>query len=139
MNRQIKQLGSQRKTSVSDPELRVEKPNLAFKAPTYSFRDSRFLSTRQGGAYYPAVAGLFFVLLVLTVRIQRVKIIINKMGNLFSPIIPVRTCNRNFSFYSANNFLRYFMFLKILLCMEDENGVFLNVSNNHDSYILPPA
>lgn len=59
MNRQLDNLGSQRKVSVSVPKLREKEPDLTLKAPTYIFRDSRYLSTRQGGVHYSAVAGLF--------------------------------------------------------------------------------
>ncbi len=138
MNLQLKQLGSQRKTSVSGPKIREQKPYLAFKTPTYSFRDSRFLSTRQGGLYYPAAAGLFLVLLALTVKIHRVKIIINMMGKLYSPVNPVRKPDRSFLSDSGLNILSYHIFLKILLLMEDLNGVYPIASKNHHKYIFSP-
>ncbi len=72
LNRQLDKLGSQRKVSVSVPKFR-EKPNLTFKAPTYNLRDSRFLSTRQGGSHNPAAAGLFLIFLALAGKINRMK------------------------------------------------------------------
>lgn len=86
MNLQLVKLGSQSKVSVSAPISRG-KPNLAFKAPTYNNRDSRFLSTRQGGSYTPAFAGLILILLALTVKVSRGKTTIDVW--LHSPVINI--------------------------------------------------
>lgn len=126
MNRQFDYLGSQRKASVSVLKLQ-EKPNPAFKAPTYNIRDSRFLSSRQGGSYYPAdIAGLFLYFLVLTVhsvrkflsngmKILRKRIIINMISLLYNPV---------------NNNLSHCTFLKVPPIRWDLNGVYHKNSKN---------
>ena len=54
--RQFLCLGSQRKASVSAPDIRVDKPDLAFKVPTVK-QGGKFDPARQGGSCNPAVAG----------------------------------------------------------------------------------
>ena len=124
LNPQLDNLGSQRKVSVSSPKGR--KPNLSFKAPTYSFRDSRHLSTRQGGAQNLAVAGLFLIFLALTVKVLWERTIINNL-----------LCRR---YSPANNIhiLSYNLFLKTSLLRKEFKGVyFIDVGILH-KLILPP-
>lgn len=84
LNRQLGKLGSQIKTSVSDPEnLGERKPNLVLEAPTCFIRDSSFLSTRQGGTDIPRLAGEFVIFLALTVKVLQGRTIIDKIGKCF--------------------------------------------------------
>ncbi len=138
LNRQLDKLGSQRKVSVSVPKLR-EKPNLAFKAPTYNLKDSRFLSTRQGGSHNPAAAGLFLIFLALAGKINRIRIriIIDLTGRLYSPVNPVRKLGMSFLSNGVNNILSYCIFLKTLPFMGDLNGVYPIDTKNLHKFILP--
>jgi len=104
---------------VSAPKFREEKPDLAFKAPTWYFRVSRNLSTRQGGSQYLTDSGMFLIFLALTdkvfrERIIRERIIIEMLYGLYSP------------------------FLRILPLQEDLNGVYSIDSRNLRRFILPP-
>lgn len=62
--------------SVSGPNLRESKPDLAIEAPTCANRETSFSSTRQGGYIYLAAAGLCLMFFVLTVKVLREWIII---------------------------------------------------------------
>ena len=123
LNRQLEQLGSQRKVSVSAPKLREKKPNLAFKAPTYDFRDSRYLSTRQGGVYYPEVSGLFLIFLALTAKVLRGRTTIDTLSRFCDPV---------------KNILSFCIFLQILPLIEDFNGVYSIDLKTLCKFILPP-
>lgn len=70
-------LGSQNKISVSC--LVKEMPNLIFEAPTWTIRDSRYLSTRQGGLEYFTVVRLTTILLALAVSVGRYAFLSNVM------------------------------------------------------------
>jgi len=138
----MEQLGSWSKVSVSDPEFREKEPDLAFKAPTYTFKDSSFLSTRQGGFKNLEYSGLFLIFLVLTVNsvrkikavllkklfngvtILRKRIIINMTSRAYNPVNPGREPGRMFLSTRANNIIINSIFLKILLFLKDFNGVY---------------
>jgi len=68
--------------SVSGPNSRESKPNLAFEAPTCANRETSFSSTRQGGYKYLAAAGLCIIFLALTVKVLGEWIIIKITTNL---------------------------------------------------------
>ena len=94
---QVDNLGNQSKASVCAPEnLGVEKPNLVFKVPTYNFRDSSLLATRQGGSRY-WILRLFLFFSALTaipirkffsngVKILRVRTTIDMLFKLCKPL-----------------------------------------------------
>lgn len=150
MNRQVIKLGSQRKVSVSAPQRREERPNLTFKAPTFNFRVSRNLSTRQGGFQYLLAKGLFLIFLALTagaIRKFRVALLknssnglifregtINMLDKLYSPLNPLRKQAEGFLSNGVDNIF-YNLLIKILPPVEDLKGVYLIDSKNLS---LPP-
>lgn len=144
MNLQLEQLGSLRKASVSVPKHCPEpcsglgeKPDLVFKAPTYIYRDSKFLSTRQGGYHNSAVAELILFFLVLTVKIYRVRTIIDITGRLYSPVHPIRESVRSFFSKGIKNITHNLIFIKILLFFKDLNGVYPITTRNQYKFLLP--
>lgn len=137
MNLQLEQLGSQSKTSVSVPDFR-EKPNLAFKTPTYRNRDSRLLSTRQGGFHNSAIAELILFFLVSTVKIYRVRTKIDMTGKLYSPVYPVRKLFNSFYSNRVINILSTLILIKILLFLKDLSGVYPIATRNLNKFVLPP-
>jgi len=102
-------LGGQNKISVSCPVR--EKPNLIFEAPTWTSRDSRYLSTRQGGLEYLTVVGLITILLALAVSVGRYvffsnvsklirkKTMINILCRFYLPANPIRNISNRVNTY----------------------------------------
>ncbi len=133
MNLQMEKSGSWRKAGVCAPIRRAEKPDPAFKAPTYVYRDSSILTTRQGGSQYPAFAGLltFMVMIVNLVRkffSNRVKVLlvrtkIEKLWRFRSPVKDVLNC----CFFSINP-----------LSIGVVDGVCLIETKNLCKFFLPP-
>lgn len=93
---QVDNLGNQSKTSVCAPKLREEKPDLVFKVPTYHYRDSSFLTIRQGGLRF-WIFGLFLFFSALTaipikkllsngVKVLRVRTTIDMLFKLCKPL-----------------------------------------------------
>ncbi len=122
LNRQLKNLGSQRKVSVSAPYR--SKPNLVFKAPTYTFRDSRNLSTRQGGMQYLAAMGLAFIFLALTVKVLRVRTRIDILCRIYRS-------------FKNIHILNFELLLKTPLSEGDKNGVCSIEPDDLHRFILP--
>jgi len=88
-----------------------EKPNLIFEAPTWTLRDSRYLSTRQGGLEYFMVVGLMTILLALAVsvgkyvsfsnvsKVIRGKTMIDILCRFYLPLNPVRSISNRVNKY----------------------------------------
>ncbi len=98
-------------------------PNPVFEMPTYVNRVSSLPSTRQGGAYNPAVAGLLLFLLAVTVMTYQVRIMINRTNR----------------FNNSVNLLNNYNFHYILKFKKDSNGVYPIKSYNPHSFVFPPG
>jgi hypothetical protein len=109
--------------SVSIPEYRERKPDLAFKTPTCTYRGTSFTSTRQGGLTNLAEVGLYLIFLVLTVKFfpAWIKINITKKYHNLKENAP------NLSI------LRLCLFLQ-----KDFNGVFAKDTNMSCGFTMPP-
>ena len=117
LNRQLDYLGSRRKASVSAPEYGEVKPDLVFKAPTYSLRVSRYLSTRQGGTQNFTVVEISLIFLALmTVRVLRGRTIINNLCRLCSSVK-----NNNIYELLLKSFLQGKGFKKVYSIKEPDN------------------
>ncbi len=122
MNPQFDFLGSQRKPSVSILKS-WEKPNLDFKAPTYKLRDSRLLSTRQGGLFFAVAEELLLFFMVLTVELNRARIKIDTTNRFYSPI---------------HDMFTFCIFFKTLPITADLNGAYPIDLKYLYKFIFPP-